>query len=40
MDKVYNFVGKVVVFATIYGLSLFATYKIMIFMLDCITVYR
>jgi hypothetical protein len=40
MNKIYNFIGKCVVFITLYGLSIFTTYKIMIFMLDCITVYR
>ena len=40
MNKIYNFIGKSVVFTTIYGLSIFATYKTMIFMLNHITVYR
>ena len=40
MNKVYNFIGKSVVFATVYGLSIFETYKTMIFMLNHITVYR
>lgn len=40
MNKIYNFIGKVVVFVIVYGLSIFATYKTMIFMLNHITVYR
>ena len=40
MKKFYNLIGKIVVFATIYGLSIFATYKTMIFILNHITVYR
>lgn len=40
MNKFYNFIGKCVVFITLYVLSIFTTYKIMIFMLDCMTVYR
>ena len=40
MNKFYNFIGKCVVFITLYVLSIFTTYKIMIFMLDCMTVYK
>lgn len=40
MNKIYNFIGRIVVFATVYVLSIFTTYKIMIFMLDCMTVYK
>lgn len=40
MNKIYNFLGKCVVYTTIYGLSIFATYKTMIFMLNHMTVYR
>lgn len=40
MNKIYNFIGKIVAFATIYGLSIFTTYETMIFMLNHITVYR
>ena len=40
MDKIYKFIGKIVVFAILYGLSIFITCKVIIFMLNQMTVYR